>query len=161
MPDYIFVDRGAEFPPSQNLLGNIDVTFGAITRGCRLALQRFVAAGPATSCGNALPVPTFWFREWECSLRSRDYRSDLCSFPVGLVDGLHRGLLLFFNTGRPILRLANVTPPAVRASAIRVKHLHHSPPGRCHLSAVNWYGARSLEHERRALGSRGPDGYGR
>src|SRR5204862_3647135 len=31
MPDYIFLDRRAEFAPSQNLLGNIDFTFGGIT----------------------------------------------------------------------------------------------------------------------------------
>ena len=36
MPDYIFVDRRAEFQPSQNLLGNIDLTFGAITAAAGL-----------------------------------------------------------------------------------------------------------------------------
>src|SRR5438132_2173746 len=31
VPDYIYSDRGREFPASDNLLGNINLTFGAIT----------------------------------------------------------------------------------------------------------------------------------
>ena len=41
MPDYIFVDRRAEFSPSQNLLGNIDLTFGAITAAAGLLATLF------------------------------------------------------------------------------------------------------------------------
>ena len=85
----------AEFPPSQNLLGNIDLTFGAITAAAgllatlfggwagdklreRFASSYFLVSG----MGMLLCVPA-------------TIASDLCSFPVGLVDGLHRGLFPF------------------------------------------------------------------
>src|SRR5207253_2292219 len=41
MPDYIFLDRRSEFPASPNLLGNIDLTFGAITAAAGLLATLF------------------------------------------------------------------------------------------------------------------------
>jgi predicted MFS family arabinose efflux permease len=117
MPDYIFVDRGAEFPPSQNLLGNIDVTFGAITAAAGLL---------ATLCGG-------WAGD---KLRERFAGSYFLVSGMGMLLSVPAtiGLIyvrfpwawlmvfiavffLFFNTGPSNTALANVTPPAVRASA--------------------------------------------
>jgi MFS family permease len=160
MPDYIFLDRRAEFPPSQNLLGNIDLTFGAITAAAGLL---------ATLCGG-------WAGD---KLRERFAGSYFLVSGMGMLLSVPAtiGLIyvrfpwawlmvfiavFFLSSIRPVQYCARQRDAARSPrERIRVKHLHHSPPGRCYVSAVNWYGARSLEHERRALGSRGPDGYGR
>ena len=117
MPDYIFLDRRAEFPPSQNLLGSIDLTFGAITAAAGLL---------ATLCGG-------WAGD---KLRERFAGSYFLVSGMGMLLSVPAtiGLIyvrfpwawlmvfiavffLFFNTGPSNTALANVTPPAVRASA--------------------------------------------
>jgi MFS family permease len=117
MPDYIFHHRSAEFPAGPNLLGDINFTFGAITAsagllatllggwlGDRLRTRfpgsYFLVSGaaiffafPATIGMLYLPFPTAWV---------------LIFFAV---------FFLFMNTGPANTALANVTPPAMRATA--------------------------------------------
>lgn len=120
VPDYIYSDRGHEFSPSENLLGNINLTFGAIT-----AVAGFVA----TLLGG-------WAGDW---LRKRFASSYLLmsgiavlfAFPatVGMLYVPFPGawvciflsvFFLFFNTGPTNTALANVTLPKVRATAFAV-----------------------------------------
>lgn len=120
VPDYIFSDRGNEFPSSENLLGNINVTFGAITA---------VAGFFATLLGG-------WAGDW---LRKRYANSYflvsgvavLFAFPsiLGMLYIRFPGawvciflavFFLFFNTGPTNTALANVTSPKVRATAFAV-----------------------------------------
>jgi MFS transporter, Spinster family, sphingosine-1-phosphate transporter len=117
LPDYIFLDRGTEFSPSENLLGNIDLTFGAITASAglfatllggwagdklrdRFASSYFLVSGagmllcfPATLAVIYVPFPLAWVMIF------------IAVF------------FLFFNTGPSNTALANVTAPTVRATA--------------------------------------------
>ena len=117
VPDYIYSDRGREFPASDNLLGNINLTFGAITA---------VAGFFATLLGG-------WTGDW---LRKRFANSYflvssvavLFAFPatIGMLYIRFPGawiciffavFFLFFNTGPTNTALANVTSPNIRATA--------------------------------------------
>jgi len=117
VPDYIYSDRGREFPTSGNLLGNINLTFGAITAVAgffatllggwagdllrkRFANSYFLVSGvavlfafPATIGMLYIPFPGAW----------------VCIFLAVF--------FLFFNTGPTNTALANVTLPKVRATA--------------------------------------------
>lgn len=120
VPDYIYSDRGREFAQSDNLLGNINLTFGAITA---------VAGFFATLLGG-------WTGDW---LRKRFANSYflvsgvavLFAFPatIGMLYIRFPGawvciflavFFLFFNTGPTNTALANVTSPKVRATAFAV-----------------------------------------
>ena len=117
MPDYIFLDRGDELAGSQHTLGNIGMTFGAITA---------VAGVLATLIGG-------WTGD---KLRERFASSYflisgagmfLCfpamlaviyvPFPMAWIMIFIAEFFLFFNTGPSNAALANVTPRTVRASA--------------------------------------------
>jgi len=123
MPDYIFLDRHNEFAPSEHLLGNIGLTFGAITAAAGLT---------ATLTGG-------WLGD---KLRSRFASSYflvsalgmLVSFPATIAVIYVRFPLawfmifvaeffLFLNTGPSNTALANVTSPLVRASAFALNIL--------------------------------------
>ncbi len=117
VPDYIYSDRGREFTPNPNLLGNINVTFGAILAVAGLFATLFggwagdllrkkfassyflvsgvgvVLAFPATVAMLYVPFPGAW----------------ICIFIAVF--------FLFFNTGPSNTALANVTLPSVRATA--------------------------------------------
>jgi MFS family permease len=117
MPDYIYSDRGAEFASNPNLLGQINLTFGAITAVAglfatilggwtgdwlrkRFASSYFLVSGtgvilafPATVALLYVPFPGAW----------------ICIFIAVF--------FLFFNTGPSNTALANVTSPNVRATA--------------------------------------------
>jgi len=117
VPDYIYSDRGREFAPDPNLLGNINVTFGAIVAAAglfatllggwagdrlrqRFASSYFLVSGvgvllafPATVAMLYVPFPGAW----------------ICIFIAVF--------FLFFNTGPSNTALANVTLPSVRATA--------------------------------------------
>jgi MFS family permease len=117
MPDYIFLDRRAEFSPSQNLLGNIDLTFGGITAAAgllatlfggwtgdklreRFASSYFLVSGMGMLLCVPATIAVIYVR-----------------FPMAWLMIFIAVFFLFFNTGPSNTALANVTPPTVRASA--------------------------------------------
>ena len=117
VPDYIYSDRGSEFAQSDNLLGNINLTFGAIT----------AAAGfLATLLGG-------WTGDWLRKRYANAYflvsgTAVLFAFPatIGMLYVPFPGawiciffavFFLFFNTGPTNTALANVTSPKIRATA--------------------------------------------
>ncbi len=117
MPDYIFLDRRAEFPASQNLLGNIDLIFGAITAAAgllatlfggwagdklreRFASSYFLVSGMGMLLCVPATIAVIYVR-----------------FPMAWLMIFIAVFFLFFNTGPSNTALANVTPPTVRASA--------------------------------------------
>jgi MFS family permease len=123
MPDYIFLDRHNEFAPSEHLLGNIGLMFGAITAAAGLS---------ATLTGG-------WLGD---KLRSRFASSYflvsgigmiICfpaiiaviyvRFPLAWAVIFVAEFLLFLNTGPSNTALANVTLPLVRASAFALNIL--------------------------------------
>ena len=117
LPDYIYTERGREFTPSPDLLGNINLIFGGIVASAgliatllggwtgdwlrrRFASAYFLVSGtgvllafPATVAMLYVPFPGAW----------------ICIFLAVF--------FLFFNTGPSNTALANVTLPKVRASA--------------------------------------------
>ncbi len=123
IPSYIFEHRRAEFTPSPNLLGQINTTFGAISAvggllatllggwaGDRLRKRYpssyFLVSGtamllafPATIGMLKFPFPWAW----------------ICVFLAIF--------FLFFNTGPSNTALANVSPPAIRATAFALNIL--------------------------------------
>jgi len=123
VPDYIYSDRGAEFAATPNLLGNINVTFGAIVA---------VAGLFATLLGG-------WTGDW---LRKKFASSYFLVSGVGVVLAFPATVamlyvrfpgawvcifiavfFLFFNTGPSNTALANVSLPNVRATAFAVNIL--------------------------------------
>jgi MFS transporter, Spinster family, sphingosine-1-phosphate transporter len=123
MPDYIFQDRRAEFPPGANSLGNIDFTFGAITAAAgliatllggwagdklrgRFASSYFLVSG----AGMLLSVPA-------------TLAVIFVRFPAAWIMIFIAIFFLFFNTGPSNTALANVTSPLVRASAFALNIL--------------------------------------
>jgi MFS family permease len=123
VPDYIYSERGKEFPRSPDLLGNINLTFGAI-----LAVAGFFA----TLLGG-------WTGDW---LRKRFASSYFLVSGVGVLLAFPATIailrvrfpaawiclfiavfFLFFNTGPSNTALANVTMPSVRASAFALNIL--------------------------------------
>jgi len=117
MPDYIFLDRRSEFPASPNLLGNIDLTFGAITAAAgllatlfggwagdklreRFASSYFLVSGMGMLLCVPATIAVIYVR-----------------FPMAWLMIFIAVFFLFFNTGPSNTALANVTPPTVRASA--------------------------------------------
>jgi MFS family permease len=134
-PDYIYSDRGGEFAPSANLLGNINVIFGAIvaaagflatllggwagdTLRSRFKSSYFFVSGVAVLFAFPATLGMLYFR-----------------FPGAWVCIFLAVFFLFFNTGPANTALANVSLPKVRASAfglnILIVHLFGdlaSPP---------------------------------
>ena len=123
VPDYIYSDRGAEFAANPNLLGNINVTFGAIVAVAGLfatllggwtgdwlrqkfASSYFLVSGvgvvlafPATVAMLYVPFPGAW----------------ICIFIAVFC--------MFFNSGPSNTALANVSLPSVRATAFALNIL--------------------------------------
>lgn len=117
VPDYIYSDRGHEFTQRENLLGDLNLTFGAIVAAAgflatllggwvgdwfrkRIPSSYFLVSGvavlfafPATVGMLYLPFPFAW----------------VCIFLAVF--------FLFFNTGPTNTALANVTLPKIRATA--------------------------------------------
>jgi len=123
VPDYIYSDRGAEFAANPNLLGDINVTFGAIVA---------VAGLFATLLGG-------WTGDW---LRQKFASSYFLVSGVGVVLAFPATVAMlyvrfpgawicifiavfcmFFNTGPSNTALANVSLPRVRATAFAVNIL--------------------------------------
>jgi MFS family permease len=123
MPDYIYTDRGSEFAPDPNLLGKVNVTFGAIVATAGLF---------ATLLGG-------WAGDW---LRRRFASSYFLVSAVGVLLAFPATIamlyvrfpgawvciflavfFLFFNTGPSNTALANVTSPSVRATAFALNIL--------------------------------------
>ena len=117
VPDYIYSDRGAEFAASPNLLGNINVTFGAITAVAglfatllggwtgdwlrtRFASAYFLVSGVGVLLAFPATVAMLYVR-----------------FPGAWICIFAAVFFLFLNSGPSNTALANVTPPAVRATA--------------------------------------------
>ena len=123
VPDYIYSDRGSEFAANPNLLGNINVTFGAIVAVAGLfatllggwtgdwlrqkfASSYFLVSGvgvvlafPATVAMLYVPFPGAW----------------ICIFIAVFC--------MFFNSGPSNTALANVSLPSVRATAFALNIL--------------------------------------
>lgn len=123
MPDYIFVDRRAEFPPGANSLGSIDFTFGAITAAAgllatllggwagdklrdRFASSYFLVSGTGMLLSVPATLAVIYVR-----------------FPTAWLMIFIAIFFLFFNTGPSNTALANVTSPMVRASAFALNIL--------------------------------------
>ena len=123
VPDYIYTDRGAEFAANPNLLGNINVTFGAIVA---------VAGLFATLLGG-------WTGDW---LRKQFASSYFLVSGVGVVLAFPATVAMlyvrfpgawicifiavfcmFFNSGPSNTALANVSLPSVRATAFALNIL--------------------------------------
>ena len=123
VPDYIYSDRGSEFAANPNLLGNINVTFGAIVA---------VAGLFATLLGG-------WTGDW---LRPRFASSYFLVSGIGVVLAFPATVAMlyvrfpgawicifiavfcmFFNTGPSNTALANVSLPSIRATAFAVNIL--------------------------------------
>jgi MFS family permease len=117
LPDYIYSDRAAEFAEDPNLLGKIDITFGAIvaTAGLfatmlggwtgdwlrrRFASSYFLVSGAGVLLGFPATVAMLFV-----------------SFPAAWICIFVAVFFLFFNTGPSNTALANVTSPKVRATA--------------------------------------------
>ena len=117
VPDYIYSDRGGEFPASDNLLGNINLTFGAITAVAgffatllggwtgdllrkRFANSYFLVSGAAVLFAFPATIGMLYIR-----------------FPGAWVCIFFAVFFLFFNTGPTNTALANVTSPNIRATA--------------------------------------------
>ena len=117
MPDYIFLDRHYEFPASEHLLGNIGLTFGAITAAAgllatlfggwagdklreRFASSYFLVSGTGMLLCVPATIAVIYVR-----------------FPMAWLMIFIAVFFLFFNTGPSNTALANVTPATVRASA--------------------------------------------
>ena len=123
VPDYIYSDRGAEFAANPNLLGDINVTFGAIVA---------VAGLFATLLGG-------WTGDW---LRQKFASSYFLVSGVGVVLAFPATVAMlyvrfpgawicifiavfcmFFNSGPSNTALANVSLPSVRATAFALNIL--------------------------------------
>jgi MFS family permease len=117
VPDYIYSDRGGEFPASDNLLGNVNLTFGAITAVAgffatllggwtgdllrkRFANSYFLVSGAAVLFAFPATIGMLYIR-----------------FPGAWVCIFFAVFFLFFNTGPTNTALANVTSPNIRATA--------------------------------------------
>jgi MFS family permease len=117
VPDYIYSDRGGEFPASDNLLGNINLTFGAITAVAgffatllggwtgdllrkRFTNSYFLVSGAAVLFAFPATIGMLYIR-----------------FPGAWVCIFFAVFFLFFNTGPTNTALANVTSPNIRATA--------------------------------------------
>jgi len=117
VPDYIYSDRGSEFAKSDNLLGNINLTFGAIT-----AVAGFLATLLGGLTGD-------WLRKrYSNAYFLVSGTAVLFAFPatIGMLYIPFPGawiciffavFFLFFNTGPTNTALANVTSPKIRATA--------------------------------------------
>ncbi len=117
VPDYIYSDRGSEFSASDNLLGNINLTFGAITAVAgfsatllggwtgdllrkRFANSYFLVSGAAVLFAFPATIGMLYIR-----------------FPGAWVCIFFAVFFLFFNTGPTNTALANVTSPNIRSTA--------------------------------------------
>jgi MFS family permease len=120
LPDYVYSDRSAEFTQNPNLLGQINLTFGAIT----------AAAGLFGTILGGLTGD--WLRRyWASSYFLVSGIGVLFAFPatVGMLYVRFPGawvcifiavFFLFFNTGPSNTALANVTLPKIRATGFAV-----------------------------------------
>lgn len=123
MPDYIFLDRRTEFARSQNLLGHIDLIFGAMLAGAgllatlfggwagdklreRFASSYFLVSGMGMLLCVPATIAVIYVR-----------------FPMAWLMIFIAVFFLFFNTGPSNTALANVTSPMVRASAFALNIL--------------------------------------
>ena len=123
VPDYIYSDRGNEFPASANLLGHINLTFGAI-----LASAGFFATLLGGWAGDGLrkrfASSYFLVSGVGVLLAFPATIAILCvRFPAAWVCLFIAVFFLFFNTGPSNTALANVTMPSVRATAFALNIL--------------------------------------
>src|SRR4029078_842516 len=117
MPDYIFQDRHTEFPPSHNLLGNIDLTFGGITAAAGLLATLF-GGWAGDKLRERFPSSYFLVSGMGMLLCVPATIAVIyVRFPMAWLMIFIAVFFLFFNTGPSNTALANVTPPTVRASA--------------------------------------------
>jgi MFS family permease len=117
MPDYIFLDRADQLPGSQRTLGNIGLTFGAIT--ALAGLIATILGGWAGDKLRAHYASSYFLVSGVGMLLC--FPATLAviyvPFPMAWVMIFIAEFFLFFNTGPSNTALANVTLPTVRASA--------------------------------------------
>jgi MFS family permease len=117
MPDYIFLDRHNEFPASEHLLGNIGLTFGAITAAAGLLATLF-GGWAGDKLRERFPSSYFLVSGMGMLLCVPATIAVIyVRFPMAWLMIFIAVFFLFFNTGPSNTALANVTPPRVRASA--------------------------------------------
>ncbi len=114
LPSYLFEYRGATFG-EHRALGEINMIFGGITvvAGC----SRHCSAAGRRSRSTRLPSAYFLVSGMRHSLRFPATLAMLRPLPLGVGPDFLAVFFLFFNTGPANAALANVTPPAIRATA--------------------------------------------
>jgi MFS family permease len=117
MPDYIFQDRAAEFAPGPNLLGHINLVFGAMVAGAGL-IATLLGGWAGDKLRDRYPSSYFLVSGAGMLL---SFPATLAviyvRFPMAWLMIFLAVFFLFFNTGPSNTALANVTPPMVRATA--------------------------------------------
>jgi MFS family permease len=117
LPDYIFLDRGRELSGSQQTLGNIGLTFGAITALAGL-LATFIGGWTGDKLRERFASSYFLVSGAGMILCFPATLAVIyVRFPLAWIMIFIAEFFLFFNTGPSNTALANVTPRAVRASA--------------------------------------------
>lgn len=117
MPDYIFLDRAAEFAASEHSLGHINLVFGGITAAAGL-LATLLGGWTGDKLRARFPGSYFLVSGTGMLLSVPATLGIIyVRFPRAWLIIFIAIFFLFFNTGPSNTALANVTPPLVRASA--------------------------------------------
>ncbi len=117
MPDYIFLDRAAEFGAGEHSLGHINLVFGGITAAAGL-LATLLGGWTGDKLREHFPS-SYFLVSGAGMLLSVPATVGIIyvHFPSAWFIIFVAIFFLFFNTGPSNTALANVTPPLVRASA--------------------------------------------
>jgi MFS transporter, Spinster family, sphingosine-1-phosphate transporter len=117
MPDYIFLDRAAEFGASEHSLGHINLVFGGITAAAGL-LATLLGGWTGDKLRRRFPSSYFLVSGAGMLLSVPATLGIIyVHFPSAWLVIFIAIFFLFFNTGPSNTALANVTPPFIRASA--------------------------------------------
>lgn len=117
LPDYIFHDRRDELAPGSDSLGSIDFTFGAITASAGL-IATVLGGWLSDKLRERFPSSYFLVSGFGMLLAFPATLAVIyIPFPTAWVMIFIAVFFLFFNTGPSNTALANVSPPAIRASA--------------------------------------------
>jgi MFS family permease len=123
IPSYVFEYRGSEFPKSDQLLGAINMTFGAI---CVVAGLIATLLGGWTGDRLRKRYPGSYFLVSGAGMAlAFPFTVAMLYVPFPYAWGciFFAVFFLFFNTGPANAALANVTPPEIRATAFAMNIL--------------------------------------
>ena len=123
MPDYIFLDRGSELLEGHRSLGAIGVIFGGITATAGL-MATLLGGWTGDKLRDRFPSSYFLVSGAGMLLSVPATLAVIfVRFPVAWILLFIAIFFLFFNTGPSNTAIANVTSPAVRASAFALNIL--------------------------------------